>query len=191
MKVNKNEEGRLLLAKYKTFQAFQISTLFLFLAMRSWQYWLLFNFLSIVSGPFQQLFFLFAIFQQYFHAGTYYYYFLTFPASFWIPIFFSNLNCNCSDLLDMRNLQEQDGKAFCYQKLFWLFTVWINCSSDPEKLLKFEAESRKFEKKIEGQNNFVNNIPFLTLSCRFLHHNYYFPIWMLYWRHKIVDGAEF
>ena len=28
----------------------------------------------------------------------------------------------------MRNLQEQVKKAFCYQKLFWPFTVWINCS---------------------------------------------------------------
>jgi hypothetical protein len=32
--------------------------------------------------------------------------------------FFSNLNCNCSDLLGMRNLQEQFKKAFCLQKLF-------------------------------------------------------------------------
>ena len=33
--------------------------------------------------------------------------FLTFPACFKIPIIFSNLNYNCSNLLDMRNLQEQ------------------------------------------------------------------------------------
>ena len=45
-------------------------------------------------------------------------YFLTFPADFLIPIIFSNLNSNCSDLLDLRNLQEQVKKAFCYQKLF-------------------------------------------------------------------------
>ena len=43
---------------------------------------------------------------------------LTFPACFLIPIIFSNLNSNCSNLLDMRNLQEQVKKAFCYQKLF-------------------------------------------------------------------------
>ena len=30
----------------------------------------------------------------------------------------------------MRNLQEQVKIAFCYQKLFWLFTAWMNCSSD-------------------------------------------------------------
>ena len=35
------------------------------------------------------------------------YYFLTFPACFSIPITFSNLNSNCSNSLDMRNLQEQ------------------------------------------------------------------------------------
>jgi len=44
--------------------------------------------------------------------------------------FFSNLNSNWYNFLDMRNLQEQVKKAFCYQKLFWPFTVWINCSSD-------------------------------------------------------------
>ena len=32
--------------------------------------------------------------------------------------------------LDLRNLQEQAGKAFCYQKLFWPFTVQINCFTD-------------------------------------------------------------
>ena len=44
--------------------------------------------------------------------------------------FFSNLNYNCSNLLDMRNIQERIKKACCYQKLFWPFTVWTNCSSD-------------------------------------------------------------
>ena len=29
-------------------------------------------------------------------------------------IFFSNLNSICSNSLDMRNIQEQDKKAFCY-----------------------------------------------------------------------------
>ena len=33
-------------------------------------------------------------------------------------IFFSNFNSNCSKLLDLRNLQEQVKKEFCYQKLF-------------------------------------------------------------------------
>ena len=68
----------------------------------------------------------------------YIFYFLTFPACFSIPIIFSNLNYNCSNFLDLRNLQEQVKKAFCYQKLFWPFTVRINCSSD----LKIFANSR-------------------------------------------------
>ena len=45
-------------------------------------------------------------------------------------IFFPNLNSNCSDLLDLRTVQEQVKKAFCWQKLFWPLTVWINCSGD-------------------------------------------------------------
>ena len=44
--------------------------------------------------------------------------FLFFPACSEIPIIFSNLNSDCSNLLDMRNLQEQVKKAFSYQKLF-------------------------------------------------------------------------
>ena len=53
---------------------------------------------------------------------------------------FSNLNLNCSKLSYLRNLQEQVKKAFCYQKLFWPFTVWTNCSSD----LKFFLITRTF-----------------------------------------------
>ena len=41
--------------------------------------------------------------------------FLTFPACFYIPIIFYNMNSNCSNLLDERNLQEQVKKAFLYQ----------------------------------------------------------------------------
>ena len=53
--------------------------------------------------------------------------------------------------------------AFCYQKLF-LTTVRKNCSSNGEKLLKFEAEGLEFAKflrsleqfiqTVKGQNNF-------------------------------------
>ena len=55
-------------------------------------------------------------------------------------------------------------------KLFWP-TVRKHCSSDQEKHLKFEAESREFEKFLRffltvGQNNFGNNIPY---SCKFKH----------------------
>ena len=59
--------------------------------------------------------------------------FSNFSCLFLNPNIFSDLNANCSNLLDMRNLQEQVKKAFCYQKLSWPFTVWINCSSDLKK----------------------------------------------------------
>ena len=42
------------------------------------------------------------------------------------PKAISNLNSNCSNLLDMRNLQDKLKKTFCCQKLFWTFTVWKN-----------------------------------------------------------------
>ena len=61
-------------------------------------------------------------------------------------------------------------------KLFWP-TVRKNCSSDGEKLLKFEAEGREFAKflrsleqfiqTVKGQKNLGNNA-FLTCSWRFL-----------------------
>ena len=54
--------------------------------------------------------------------------------------------------------------VFCYQNRSDLCTVRKNCSSDQEKLLKFEAESREFSKflrsleqfiqTVKGQNNF-------------------------------------
>ena len=44
--------------------------------------------------------------------------FSNFSYMFLNPNIFSNLDYNCSNLLDMRNLQEQVKKAFCYQKLF-------------------------------------------------------------------------
>ena len=41
-------------------------------------------------------------------------------------MFFSNLNSNCSNSLDIRNLNKQVKKAFCYQKLFRPFTVYCS-----------------------------------------------------------------
>ena len=80
------------------------------------------------------------------------------------------MNYNCSIFLDLRNLQEQVKKAFCYQKLFWPFTVWINCSSDLKNFANswpsasnFKSFSRSLEQFFltVGQNNFGNKIPFL------------------------------
>jgi hypothetical protein len=63
------------------------------------------------------------------------------------PTFFFNWNSNsnCSYLLDMRNLQEQVKKAFCNQKLFWPFIVWINCSSDLKKFANSQPSASNFK----------------------------------------------
>ena len=99
--------------------------------------------------------------------------FLTFPADFLIPIIFSNLNYNCSNFFYVRNLQEQVKKAFCYQKLFWPFTVWINCSSDLKNFANSRPSASNFKsffRSLEqffltvGQNNFGNKIPFLLCT---------------------------
>ena len=73
------------------------------------------------------------------------FFFLTFPACFSIPIIFSNLNSYCSNLSYLRNLQEQVKKAFCYQKLFWPFTVWINCTSDLKNSAKSQPSASNFK----------------------------------------------
>ena len=80
------------------------------------------------------------------------------------------MNSNCSDLLDMRNLQEQVKKVVCYHKLFWSFTVWINCSSDPKilQILGLQPRISKVFQSLQqffltvGQNNFGSKIPFLA-----------------------------
>ena len=79
-------------------------------------------------------------------------------------------NSDCSNLLYLRNLQEQVKKAFFYQKLFWPFTVWMNCSSDLKNFANSRPSASNFKKLSRsldqffltvGQNNFDNKIPFL------------------------------
>ena len=76
----------------------------------------------------------------------------------------------------MRNLQEQVKKTFCYQKLFWHFTVRRNCSSDLKIFanslsnhLNFKSFSRSLEQFFltVGQNNFGNKIPFLHTTTAY------------------------
>ena len=63
-----------------------------------------------------------------------------------------------------------------------------NCSSDQEKLLKFEAEGQQFAKclrsleqfiqTVKGQNNFWQQNAFLTCSWRFLLSNKSEQLWL-------------
>ena len=90
-----------------------------------------------------------------------------------MPIIFSNLNYNCSIFWDLRNLQEQVRKAFCYQTLFWPFNVWLNCTSDLKdfensrpSVSNFKSFSRSLEQYHSHsivQNNFGHKIPILVV----------------------------
>ena len=91
----------------------------------------------------------------------------------------------------LRNLQEQVKKAFCYQKLFWPFTVWINFSSDLKSFANSRpsaSNSKSVSQSLEqffltvGQNKFGNKIPFLfPLS--------FSPYWSLldFWKIKLDE----
>ena len=84
------------------------------------------------------------------------------------------MNSNCSNLLDLRNFQEQFKKAFCfYQKLFRPFSVWINCSSALKNFANSQPSASNFKRfswSLEqffltvGLNNFGNKIPFLNTN---------------------------
>ena len=88
------------------------------------------------------------------------------------------MNSNCSNSLDLRNLQEQIKKAICCQKLFWTFTLRINCSSDLKNFANSRPSSlnfKSFSQSLElfltlGQNNFGNKIlfPYIFLFRGFI-----------------------
>ena len=77
-----------------------------------------------------------------------------------IKIIFSNLNPNCPNLLDMRNLQEQVKKAFCYQKLFWSITVWINCSSELKNFANLWPSALNFKSFSWSPEQFLTDLKF-------------------------------
>ena len=85
------------------------------------------------------------------------------------------MNYYCSNLLNIRNLQEQVKKALCYQKFFWPFTVWINCSSDLKNIASSRPSAsnfKSFSRSLEhffltvGRNNFGNKIPLSKERCK-------------------------
>ena len=102
------------------------------------------------------------------------------------------MNYNCSNLLDIRNLQEQVKKAFCYQKSFWPFTVWINCSNDLKNFANpwpSASNFKSFSRSVEqffltvGQNKFGNKIPIYS------NYNITFLLFqkVLVWTRKILN----
>ena len=84
----------------------------------------------------------------------------------------------------MRNLQEQVKKAFCYQKLFWPLTVWINCSSDLKNIANSPPSASNFKSFSRSLEQFFltvgqNKIPFL-----------HFDHWKLQTSLKITWGKK-
>ena len=85
------------------------------------------------------------------------------------------MNYDFSIFWDLRNLQEQVKKAFCYQKLFWPFTVWINCSSD----LKFFENSRLSALSFLSFSHLLEQF-FLTVGLNNFHTVQCMTIWPKY-----------
>ena len=97
---------------------------------------------------------------------------------------FSNLNSNCSNLTYLQEVK----KTFCYQKLFWSFTVRTNCSSDLENFANshpsasnfkgFPRSREQFFFLTIGEDNFGNKIPILN-------------VYRHSWTHYTVKGSNF
>ena len=62
------------------------------------------------------------------------------------PIFFSNFNSNCSNLSDMRNLQEKVKKTFWYKKNVLTFHCLNKLFKWSQKFCKFSACSQELQK---------------------------------------------
>ena len=69
--------------------------------------------------------------------------------------------------MDMGNLQQQVKKVFCYQKLFWPFTVW-KFSPFSLEFQKFFSITRTIFSHSERSEQFLLTECFLTCSWRFL-----------------------
>ena len=96
-------------------------------------------------------------------------YFLTFPACFRIPIFFSNLNSNCSNLSYLGNLQEQVKKAFCTkncpdlslnEQIVLVISKFFGLQSQISNSI-VQSLKQFFSHNTVDQNNFGSKIPFL------------------------------
>ena len=97
-----------------------------------------------------------------------------FPESFSIPTIFSDQNYDCSNVLDLRNPQEQVKNAFCSKKLICLFTVLffpsLHCVKHPTihlhlifrylvQKIQFEIEKKSSSSKLIFQTrNYKNQV---------------------------------
>ena len=101
--------------------------------------------------------------------------FPTFPVGFCLPIIFSNLNYNCSDLSDLRNLQEQIKKACWFKNCSGLNLEWIVLVTE-----KNFWNSRLNEFFLQKVRTIWKQNTILNWHIFFLHQLYAFKnIWMI------------
>ena len=93
--------------------------------------------------------------------------FLSFPACFSIPIFFANLNYNCFNLLDLRNLQDCSDLSLFEQIVQVAFSKFLAFSPEFQKF--FSINRTIFSHRRSEQFWWQN--AFLTCSRRFLRSN--------------------
>ena len=91
--------------------------------------------------------------------------FSNFSCMFLSPNCFCQFELNCSNFIDLRNLQEQVKRVLCCKKLFWPFTDQANCSNylkifanTRPSALNFKSFSWSLQQLFltVGQNNFCN-----------------------------------
>ena len=101
--------------------------------------------------------------------------FLTFHVGFWIPIICPNLNLNCSNVLDLRNLQEQIKKAFCFKYcsdvlLFEWIVLMISILQTSALNFKFFSITRTFffsqKARIILETKYYTTTIWLILLCK-------------------------
>ena len=92
--------------------------------------------------------------------------FSNFPVGFWIPIIFSTLNLNCSNVLDLRNKLKKSSVSkivltfHCFLQ-FQNFCKFLDSASD---FKRFSRSLEQFFLTLLGQNNFGSKIPLFLQS---------------------------
>ena len=115
----------------------------------------------------------------------------------------------------MRNLQEQVKIAFCYQKFFRSFTVWIDCFSDLKNFANSRLKAEKFfldqffltvyvrtifVKKYQFWDLFTTDIYLLIWHILYWHLFEFLSVWLIhmcliwnafnYWKIASIEYSE-
>ena len=87
----------------------------------------------------------------------------------------------------MRNLQEQVKIAFCYQKLFWPFSVWIICSSNLKKFANSWPSASSFKSFSQLLEHFFSH----RITEQFRKQNTIsFPLWHAFFAEFLAHSCS-